>query len=209
MLSLPWAQNNSFVFFIAVIVVILILRELLIIQLRKKVALFYSLFYPGVILHETGHLIGCIICGARIQSFKIVSSAGGEVVHEKSKIPVIGSFIISVFPLILGSSIIYLITIKVLNITLADVSIIWLILLKLLSYYLLIAVILTTLPSYQDFKNAPFIYAILFVAAILVIIKTNLTVPVILTNIAVFCALTLSVVNLIMLIFLKFEKNRA
>lgn len=207
MLLLPWAQNNSFLFFILLITAIYILRELFIYQLRRKRFLFYAFLYPGVILHETGHLVGCKISGAKVRLVKFVSSTGGEVVHENSKIPVVGNFIISVFPLIFGIALIYFITLF-LRSNLTDLPQITIWVLKILGYYLLIATLLMMFPSFQDIKNALILYLIGIVAVILIIEKTSWDIPPFLNATLYFCAFCLVVVNLIMLISLVFRRSQ-
>jgi len=207
MLSLPWAQNNSLILFILLIIAIYLLKELLIVQLRRRKFIFYALLYPGVILHEFGHLVGCKLSGARVRSVKFVSSQGGEVVHESSKIPVFGNFIISVFPLIFGIILTYLIVLLVKS-NLPDLSLAAFWIVKVLGYYLIIAILLTMFPSFQDIKNAPLIYLLVVGLTILVILKTNWGVWQFLNTTMYFCALCLVVVNLIMLTFQIFQRNQ-
>ena len=199
--SLPWVQSNSFLVFFIFFVAIYLLRGLLVKQLQKKAYLFYLLFYPGVFLHELSHLIGCEIAGARVISVKFVSKTGGEVVHEKAKLPLVGNFLVSVFPLILGSFFVYL-TIKILaEFGLSNTSLVALILIKAACYYLLVAVLLTTFPSVQDVKNAILGYISLIAILAVIAFETNWHVPTGVLNAALLCVITLSVVNLIMYIF--------
>jgi hypothetical protein len=173
------------------------LKELLVWQLKKNVKLLYILFYPGVVIHELGHLVGCQIALAKVRSVQLASKTGGEVVHEASRIPVVGNFLISIFPLIFGAFIIFLITILL---KVQNVSVVELVLIRVFSYYILVAVLLTTFPSIQDIKNALFGYLILIAALALIAFKTNWAVPAGVYNLEFFCAITLSVVNLIMIV---------
>jgi len=207
MLSLPWAQNNSLIFFILLVAAIYFLKELLILQLRRKRFLFYALLYPGVILHELGHLVGCKLSGAKVCSVKFVSSQGGEVVHENSKIPVVGNFIISVFPLAFGIILIYFIVLLVKS-NFPDLSGMASWTVKILGYYLIIAILLTMFPSFQDIKNALLIYLLIIAGTILIVIKTNWGIPLFLNITLYFCAFCLVVVNLIMLISLTLQRKK-
>ncbi len=57
------------------------------------------IFFPGVVVHELSHALGCIITLAKIKEIRIFSTKGSYVSHSKSKIPLIGNFIISFFPI--------------------------------------------------------------------------------------------------------------
>jgi hypothetical protein len=55
----------------------------------------------GIILHETAHYLACKLTFAPVRRF-YVSRKKGYVLHGKSKIPIIGGFIISLAPLFVG-----------------------------------------------------------------------------------------------------------
>ncbi len=57
------------------------------------------IIFPGVIIHEISHAIGCIIMGAKIKEISLFSSKGSFVSHSKPLIPIIGNFIISFSPI--------------------------------------------------------------------------------------------------------------
>lgn len=63
--------------------------------------IFKLLILPGIFVHELSHAIGCWLTGAKVRDFK-VTFTGGQVVHTKSKIPILGSMIISLAPLFFG-----------------------------------------------------------------------------------------------------------
>ncbi len=63
----------------------------------------YQIFlFPGIIVHELSHALGCLITGAKIKQIKILSSKGSYVSHLKPKVPLIGNFVISFAPIIGG-----------------------------------------------------------------------------------------------------------
>ncbi len=55
--------------------------------------------FPGIIVHEISHALGCLIMGAKIKEVALFSSKGSYVSHSKPLIPVIGKFIISFSPI--------------------------------------------------------------------------------------------------------------
>jgi len=57
--------------------------------------------FPGVVLHECAHIIGCLLTGARIQNVVLFSNDGGSVTHSRPALPYIGDVIISTAPLFL------------------------------------------------------------------------------------------------------------
>ena len=61
----------------------------------------HYLYYLGAIVHESSHAILCILTGAEISEF-VVFSAQPHVTHSKSKIPVIGMFLLSSAPIYCG-----------------------------------------------------------------------------------------------------------
>lgn len=176
-------------------------------QLRKKVFLFYAFVYPGVILHELGHFIGCKLTGARVCSVKLVSKTGGEVIHEKSKLPIVGNFIISIFPLILALALQYFIVFVYFDYKFSSNQVIEIIF-KAIGYYFLIATLLTMFPSIEDIKNALILYLFFVFGVILIIVKTNWSVPQFLNSTLWFCAILLIVVNLTLMVLLNINYRR-
>ena len=57
--------------------------------------------FPGVVLHECAHIIGCMLTGARIQKVVLFSKEGGSVTHSQPALPYLGNVIISTAPLFL------------------------------------------------------------------------------------------------------------
>jgi len=141
--------------------------------LRKKAAIYYIILFPGVVLHELSHMIGCLIAGARIKKASLFNSQGGYVVHEKPAIPIVGDLIISIFPLVVGITAVFILT----KYFIGDVynlqpS------LKLiggiaLATYLGISIIINMLPSWQDFTNAS--YGFVIFCSALVFLETRFT----------------------------------
>ncbi len=126
---------------------------------------YFILIFPGILIHEISHLIGCIISFAKIKKVDF-SPTGGSVKHEKPKLPLIGMPIISFFPTIGGSFFLFF-AFKVSNFNLPDPAgyafmselinmiihnwknpIFWLLV------YLSISIVISIIPSKKDFKNS-------------------------------------------------------
>ena len=71
---------------------------------------FQLLVFPGVLLHEFSHMIGCFITGAKVDEVSFFSPKGSYVKHGKPKIPLLGSLIISFAPIAGGISFLWLIS---------------------------------------------------------------------------------------------------
>jgi hypothetical protein len=56
------------------------------------------LYYIGAFVHETSHALLCVLTGAKIKEFTVISDQP-RVVHEKSKIPFLGEVLISFAPI--------------------------------------------------------------------------------------------------------------
>ncbi len=54
------------------------------------------IFFPGVIVHELSHALGCLLTGAKIKKISLFKKA--YVAHTAPKIPLIGNFIVSFSP---------------------------------------------------------------------------------------------------------------
>lgn len=143
----------------------------------------YSLIvFPGVILHELSHLFACIITLAKVKKVKLFSMKGGYVLHKKPKLPLIGSPIISFFP-VLGGVFFLLFIYRVSGINLPDpeVSVDFFIQVRDLflnnwqNYifwavvYLSVSIIITMTPSKKDFKNSIFNLVVIFLLLIFLI----------------------------------------
>ncbi len=66
------------------------------------------LYYLGAFVHETSHAILCLLTGARITEYNIFSSEP-HVTHTRSKLPVVGSILISLAPIAGGLVFLFLI----------------------------------------------------------------------------------------------------
>jgi len=183
---------------------IYLLRELFLYQTRRYQYIYYSFLFPGVIFHEAAHIIGCLISGAKIRSISLFSKEGGEVVHERPVIPYVGIFLISIFPFLLGSAAIYLITSR----AVADISLNSLTAAKIIYFYLLISILLTMFPSSTDIKNAPFAYFIFILALIIILSKISpIMIFPILYKTVLFCVIALIVVNIIAAAFHQIRRK--
>ena len=68
----------------------------------------HLLYYVGAIVHESSHALLCLLTGAQISEFQVFSDEP-HVTHSKSKLPVIGMFLISSAPIYGGLFFLYLI----------------------------------------------------------------------------------------------------
>ncbi|MEI8337590.1 MAG: M50 family metallopeptidase [bacterium] len=68
----------------------------------------HFLYYVGAVVHESSHAILCILTGAEISEFQVFSNQP-HVTHSKSKLPIIGMFLISSAPIYGGLFFLYLI----------------------------------------------------------------------------------------------------
>jgi hypothetical protein len=64
-------------------------------------AIYLFIRFPGVVLHECSHIIGCFLTGARIHKVVLFSENGGSVTYSGPRLPYIGDVIISTAPLFL------------------------------------------------------------------------------------------------------------
>ncbi len=104
---------NTVGFFVGMIfwITILVLTSFVLTSLWTKIfsgKTFQILMFPGIIIHELSHVLGCFLTGSKIEEVKFFSSKGGYVRHRKPKIPVIGMPIIGMFPVIGGIAFLFL-----------------------------------------------------------------------------------------------------
>ena len=66
------------------------------------------LYYIGALVHETSHAILCVLTGAKIEVFTVFGDQP-QVVHRKSKIPLLGELLISAAPIAGGLLFLFLI----------------------------------------------------------------------------------------------------
>lgn len=71
---------------------------------------YLALMFPGVVLHESAHLVGAVLTATPVSDVSFFSRTGGYVTHQKPKIPIVGQLFISIAPLILGLTVIYFIS---------------------------------------------------------------------------------------------------
>jgi hypothetical protein len=94
-------QAFSFLLIIATGIVVMLLSLMLdylwarILPVR---GLYYVLRFPGVVVHECSHILGCILTGAAVQKVVLFSEGGGSVTYSRPKVPVLGDVIISTAP---------------------------------------------------------------------------------------------------------------
>ncbi|MCX6812854.1 MAG: hypothetical protein NTW79_04555 [Candidatus Berkelbacteria bacterium] len=181
----------------------------------------YRIFLaPGVIIHELAHGFGCLITGAKVTEMSFFDKDGGHVKHRKSKIPILGSVIISLAPLVAGIVIIYFIS-RHLNIASADISttknlssslivassnllksVIHLSVRNLLLLYLTISVAVTMIPSRQDILNSIISLVIIAVGFLLVSKYLGILLPVDRLGILLFSVINLLLIGAIFAIIL-------
>lgn len=115
----------------------------------------YALFlFPGIVVHELSHVVGCLLTGTKIKNIKLFSFKGGYVRHKRTG--AIKTAIISFFPIV--GSLVFLFFLMKLMIGVDSWQKIitefefglrfW------LFFYFSITVIICLLPSKKDFKNA-------------------------------------------------------
>ncbi|MEI8249276.1 MAG: M50 family metallopeptidase [Candidatus Taylorbacteria bacterium] len=68
----------------------------------------HYLYYIGAFVHESSHALLCILTGAKVEEFKVFTSQP-HVIHGKSRLPIIGGFLISIAPIGGGLLFLYLI----------------------------------------------------------------------------------------------------
>lgn len=132
----------------------------------------YRIFVaPGIIIHELSHAAGCLLTGAKMTRISFFEKDGGSVEHRASKLPILGSLIISLAPFVAGSVAIYFLSrrlgVQGINLSALDISRdglmsyfksaisnldlhqvkTWLII------YLVLTIAVTMTPSFQDLKN--------------------------------------------------------
>lgn len=160
---LLWAQNNLYLSVPILIVLIFISRETLFFRIKRYYLVYYALLFPGVVIHEFSHLLACWLTGAKIKDVEFFSASGGHVTHSKPRLKYVGMFLISLFPLLVGIALIFLL-LPVLTATLNGPLAVFL---KVIVFYLLTTVIITMFPSTKDFTNALFAYTLLIPVTLL------------------------------------------
>jgi len=68
----------------------------------------YLLYYLGTFIHETSHIIFCILTGAKISEYKILAHQP-RVAYSNSRLPLIGNLLISIAPMFGGLLFLFLV----------------------------------------------------------------------------------------------------
>jgi hypothetical protein len=61
----------------------------------------HLLYYFGAFIHETSHAILCLLTGAKIHKYKVITEQP-QVTYSNSKIPILGNLLISIAPILGG-----------------------------------------------------------------------------------------------------------
>lgn len=61
-------------------------------------AFYYVIRFPGVVIHECSHILGCLLVGAKIKKVVLFSKGGGSVTYTPSQIPYLGDVIVCTAP---------------------------------------------------------------------------------------------------------------
>ena len=132
---------------------------------------YLVLSFPGIVIHETSHMLGCIITGAKVVDVSFFSVKGGFVKHTRSALGYIGEAIISVMPIIIGLGFIWSL-LYLLKSDISQINLRWaLILTQVFIFYFLISIFLTLTPSVQDIQSAFLGILVLSVVSLLLLQK--------------------------------------
>lgn len=188
------ALSSHLPIILILLIAIFVLKEMALFFLRRQSHIYFAALLPGVAVHELLHLVGCAVTLTPVRSVKLTGQSGGFVVHDVPKIPVLGPFIISFFPLAGGMALVFLInraTGSAQN-TLGLAA-------PIIAGYVILTILLTMFPSRKDVENAWPAYLIVVVAAYFFINRfeaflSNQT----LISLFYLCVIILLVVNLIL-----------
>lgn len=186
--------NNIFIHFILWLSFLLFISFFL----RKLWSVIVSgrklqfLVFPGVLVHEFSHVVGCLLSGSKVEELSLFSSKGSYVRSGKPKIPILGKFIIGLSPIAGGIAFIYILF-RLFNFSIPEIIIedsfivsifgifkeivnliidninLWFFWIFL---YLLISTIISLSPSSKDIKNS-FISIVLVIVIVFLIIQFN------------------------------------
>ncbi|PIT97516.1 hypothetical protein COT77_00920 [Candidatus Berkelbacteria bacterium CG10_big_fil_rev_8_21_14_0_10_41_12] len=138
---------------------------------RINYTFYLILSFPGIVIHETSHMLGCIITGAKVVDVSFFSVKGGFVKHTRSALGYIGEAIISVMPIIIGLGFIWSL-LYLLKSDISQINLRWaLILTQVFIFYFLISIFLTLTPSVQDIQSAFLGILVLSVVSLLLLQK--------------------------------------
>lgn len=219
--NIDW--NGSLIRLILLIVIVLLLSFLINFFFQNTIfGKSYRIFVaPGVIVHEMSHALLCLMTGAKITKMSLFDKNGGSVEHHPSKLPFIGSILISLAPFVFGSVIIYflaeLLGFKQINFFQIDYSFSGIIsffknvisqfhlsdIRSIIIAYLIISVAVTMTPSSQDLKNIVYSVLVLVIILILAIYCFHLNLLGIFVPIGAFYLLSMVIFVLILSLFLS------
>lgn len=197
---LSWAQNNQVLSILVLFTLLVFLRELVLAKLARRQIIYYIVLFPGIILHEISHITGCLITLTKVRKVKLFSLKGGFVMHEKPTLPILGIFIISIAPLVVGLFISHILfgliyTPEGLKYQLSTA----------IYLYLIFSIILTMLPSKTDIINS--LPAYIIIAVIVIALGSELNLPYF-QQMLLFLAVLVMLLFLFYLMILFFGQNR-
>ncbi len=172
-------QNIAFFMLLFLIIILSFLLEKIWIKILQKS--YPYLLIPGVAIHELSHLLACYLTRAKVYRTKIISRRGGYIEHGKSKIPIIGSIIISFAPIVGGIISVFIVIFLLDFPVIIDKYFLNLLLILVqswqfwLGFYLITAILITLIPSWQDLKNS-FIALFFVLALFLLLEKTGINI---------------------------------
>jgi len=171
---------------------------------------------PGIIVHELSHAFACLITRTKVKEIAFFHHTGGYVKHEKSKIPFLGSVIISLAPLVVGIILVFVLSkflitdhnvqlelslsannLSKLLKTILSINLFSII--NIVIFYLLISISITMAPSFKDFTNA--LIGLIFVLFVLLFINYFFTIRLSETILLI----TFSLVSIILIVTLVFS----
>ncbi|MDD4062399.1 MAG: hypothetical protein PHV25_01280 [Candidatus Pacebacteria bacterium] len=156
-------------FFVVLILLLVLSFALEFIWFKIFAGRNYQLWlFPGVIVHEFSHAVGCVLVGAKIEEISLFSQKGSYVKHRQPKIPFVGDVVISFAPIVGGIAFLWcsagFLGIKLFSSfdnILDLVNDFWVFSIDnwrewtfWIFVYLLISVLISLAPSKQDFKNS-------------------------------------------------------
>lgn len=173
--------------FAIIIFAILILSFGINMMLSYATGGLYRIFVaPGIILHELSHALFCLLTGAKVVSINLFKKDGGEVKHGHSKIPILGSILISLSPFVIGALAIFFLSkyigfksIDISDFSLNAQSIVhWFAdsiksidfsnAKTVIAFYLVLSIAVTMTPSVQDMRNIIFSILVLLIIIFIV-----------------------------------------
>ncbi len=183
-------------------VLIFTLKSWLISQMsyNKSITLFF--LYPGVVIHELSHLLFCILLGVRVRRVKLFDSGSGFVEYSCEKRNAIRDFLISIAPLLVGGTLLYL-ALKFLPTNYGYVV-------EALLLYVCFSIFLSMFPSKKDLSNAPLVYVLLFI--ILIVFRSKIfsleTISKNISLLIIVTAASLVIINILIYLARKIWKSK-